>query len=153
MRFFRQALMLLAIALTSLGTASTATAQEKHKHDHPANGPHKGALAEWGDEEYHVEITFDHDKKQAVIYILDEKAKKAKPIDASEIIITVKAKPPVTLKLKATPEKDDPKGMCSRFIGTHDLFAKHKDFEGTVSGKVGNKPYSGDFKAKHSHDH
>lgn len=144
-------LMMLAIGFAAFIGSSTASAQEKHEH--PSAGPHKGVLAEWGDEEYHVELTFDHKNKMVVIYILDEKAKKAKPIAAAEVVLTIKGKPPVTLKVKANPEKDDPKGSSSRFAGTNELFGKHQDFEGTVSGKVGNKPYSGDFKAKHNHDH
>lgn len=151
MRFFRSGLLMLAVALMSLGGSQQSFAQDKHEH--PSAGPHKGALAEWGEEEYHVEVTFDHKAKAVIIYILDEKAKKAKPIAASEVVLTIKGKPPVTLKVKANPEKDDPKGTSSRFAGTHDIFGKHQDFQGTVSGKVGNKPYSGDFKAKHDHDH
>lgn len=142
---------LMALALASLLGSGKASAQDKHEH--PATGPHKGALAEWGEEEYHVEVTFDHKNKTAVIYILDGSAKKAKPIAAREIVLTIKGKPPVTLKVLAAPDKDDPQGSSSRFAGKHDLFGKHQDFEGTVSGKVGNKPYSGDFKAKHDHDH
>jgi hypothetical protein len=143
--------MLLAIGFALFIGTGSVRAQDKHEH--PSAGPHKGALAEWGEEEYHVEVTFDHKLKAVIIYILDEKAKKAKPIAASEVVLTIKGKPPVTLKVKANPEKDDPKGTSSRFAGTHDIFGKHQDFQGTVSGKVGNKPYSGDFKAKHDHDH
>lgn len=147
----RNWLIAMAIGVALLTGNSSVRAQEKHEH--PSAGPHKGVLAEWGEEEYHVEITFDNKNKLAVIYILDGSAKKAKPITSKEVILTLKQKPSVTVKLVADPEKTDPQGSSSRFVGKHDAFGKHQDFEGTVSGKVGNKPYSGDFKAKHSHDH
>lgn len=136
--------------LTALAAASMATAQDKG-HDHPTTGPHKGVLAEWGEEEYHVEIVFDSKAKLATIYILDGTAKKAKPIAVTEVTLTLKQKPPVTLKLKAMPEKGDPAGQASRFAGTNEVFGKNQDWEGTVSAKIGTKPYSGDFKSKHDH--
>ena len=53
--------------------------------DHPDRGPHGGALAEWGEEEYHAEFTADHANKQATIYILDGTAKKAAPVAAENV--------------------------------------------------------------------
>src|SRR2546423_14706006 len=52
------------------------------EHAHPTEGPHHGALAEWGDEEYHAEFTVDHKGKKATVYILDGTARKAAPIAA-----------------------------------------------------------------------
>jgi hypothetical protein len=133
-------------------------AQDKDKgakgggNGHAEFGPHHGALAEWGEEEYHVEVTFDHKAKQATAYVLDGSAKKAKPIDAKELILTLKQKPAVTVKLLASPQDGDPQGATSRFVAKHDAFGKHQDCEGTVSGKVGTKPYAGDFEHKHTHD-
>lgn len=158
MKFCNRLLGGLALA-TSLAVLTGVSAQEKGKtppakekgHDHPETGPHKGVLAEWGEEEYHVEIVIDNKTKEATVYILDGEAKKAKPIDVKEVTLTLKQKPAVTVKLKSKPDKDDPTGKSSRFVGTDDAFAKHQDFEGTVSAKIGTKPYSGDFKAKHSH--
>lgn len=159
MKFWNRALSGFALA-TALTVISTAAADDKQKsppaekgHDHPTVGPHKGVLAEWGEEEYHVELVFDDKNKQATIYILDGTAKKAKPIAVTEVTLTLKQKPPVTVKLKSTPDKGDPEGQSSRFVAKHDAFAKHQDLEGTISAKIGTKPYSGDFKAKHDHKH
>src|SRR5687767_13476253 len=72
------------------GTSKGETTTKKgHAHEHPDEGPHGGALAEWGDEKYHAEFTVDHGKKQATVYILDGSAKKAAPIEAKEITLTL----------------------------------------------------------------
>jgi hypothetical protein len=140
--------------LAAMAFLSGAAAQDKvkgidaGKHDHAEVGPHKGALAEWGAEEYHVEFTVDHKMKQATVYVLDGTAKTAKPIDAKELTLTLKFKPPVTMMLQASPQQGDPRAMASRYVGTHDGLANHRDIDGTISGKVRTQPYSGDFKSK-----
>lgn len=124
-----------------------------HGHDHPHEGPHGGALVEWGDEEYHAEFTVDHGKKQATVYILDGSAKKPAPIKVESItLVIMNVKPPATVTLKADPQKDDPASSASRFVGQHDALGKEMEFEGEISGKVGEKPYAGDFKEE-AHDH
>ena len=127
-----------------------------HAHAHPDEGPHHGALAEWGEEEYHPEFTVDHKTQEATVYILDGNAKKAKPIKAKSIGLALKLQPPVTLTLDAKPQQGDPEGASSRFVGKHAALAKEQEFEGTISGEVDGKPYSGDFKEKaggHGHKH
>lgn len=132
-------------------TGSDAAANTGHGHPH--DGPHEGALAEWGDEEYHAEFTVDHGKKQATVYILDGTAKSAPKVDPKEIgsvVLTIKATPPVRIELQADGQKTDARGIA--FSGTHDLLGKEMEFEGTISGKVTNKDYAGDF-AEKPHDH
>jgi hypothetical protein len=126
----------------------------KQAHDHPDHGPHGGALAEWGEEDYHVEFTVDHDKKTATIYILDETAKKASPIAVEDLILTLThVKTPVVIALKAQPDASDPPGKSSRFVAAHDVLGDKIEFKGEISGKVGDKPYSGEFVEKDDHDH
>jgi hypothetical protein len=125
-----------------------------HVHDHPDHGPHGGALAEWGEEEYHAEFTVDHAKKQATVYILDGSAKKAAPIAAETINLTLThAKPAVEITLKADPDKDDPKGKSSRFVGTHDKLGEERPFEGEISAKIDDKPYTGSFHEEEEDEH
>jgi hypothetical protein len=126
-------------------------APDGRKHDHGAEGPHGGAIAEWGEEEYHPEFTVDHATQEATVYVLDGSAKKAAPIDAKELTLTLKLSPPVTVALAAKPQEGDPAGKSSRFVGRHQEFGKDQEFAGTISGQVGGKPYSGDFKEE-SHD-
>ncbi len=123
-------------------------------HDHADTGPHKGALGEWGDDEYHFEFTVDHEKKQATIYILDGTAAKAAPIAGEEmLLILTHEKTPIKIALKAEREKDDPEGKSSRYVGVHDALGVEMEFKGEVSGKVGATPYRGDFAEKAGHDH
>src|SRR5262245_45141705 len=122
------------------------TEAPKDEHDHPDIGPHKGALAEWGDHDYILEFTVDHDTKEATIYVLDGKAQNAKPIPAKALTLGLKQSPPVTIPLEAKPLGTDPAGEASRFVGKHDALAEKKEFAGTISGEVAGKKYSGTFK-------
>ena len=143
--------VLLVAADGGLTTAVAAGGQKDKKKDDPHHekGPHGGPIAEWGDEKYHVEITVDNAKKTATAYILDGDAKKASPIKADSIKVTfTSVKPALQVVLKADPDKGDPKGSSSRFVGTNDKLADKIHLKGSVSGKVGDLPYAGDFELK-----
>lgn len=120
--------------------------------EHAHVGPHKGVVVEWGEEEYHLEVVTDPNAGTVTVYVYgnddDLKAGKARPIAAKSLVMTVKADKAVTLKLDASPQKGDPDGTASAFTGKHAVFGKDAKLSGTVSGKVGSKPYSGDFKQK-----
>jgi hypothetical protein len=139
------------------GDKKDAGGKDQEGDDHPDEGPHGGALAEWDHDRYHAEFTVDHKEKKATVYILDRKAKKAVPIDAQTVTVSLaNVKPPAVITLKADPQEDDPKGKSSRFSGTHDALGKEMEFEGEISGKVGDKPYAAEFKEEghggHKHD-
>jgi len=117
----------LAAAIMSRRAVISLNSEEATmaKDEHPTHGPHKGAIAEWGDQdEYHVEFTVDHAKKEATVYILGKDVKTAKPIKAKEITLTLKLSPPVTLKLAAAPEQADPPDTSSRFVGKDEVSGK-----------------------------
>lgn len=116
-------------------------------------GPNKGPVAEWGSEEYHLEVLQDAKAGTVTVYIygghddLDKGKKKA--IDSKTLTLVLKnTNPATTVKLEPAPEKDDPKGSSTKFTATNDVFKKEMKLSGTISGKVGTKPYSGDFKQK-----
>lgn len=115
-------------------------------------GPHKGPIAEWGDEEYHLEVVADAKTGDVTVYVYgdhDELAKgKAKAIDAKSLVLLLKTDPATTVKLEPKPAKDDPAGKSSVFVAKSDAFKTDKKLAGTISGKLGTKPYSGDFKQK-----
>lgn len=116
-------------------------------------GPHKGPVAEWGEEEYHLEVVADAKTGEVTVYVYgDHKALHkgtAAAIDAKTLTLSLKSSDPaVTVKLEAKPAKDDPKGKSSVFVGKNDAFKSEKKISGTIAGKLGTKPYSGDFKAK-----
>jgi hypothetical protein len=148
----RYALLLVALVIAAGCTDQPAKSdrpKKATKESHPSKGPHGGALAEWGEENYHAEFTVDHAKKQVIIYILDGSAKKAEPVAADTLTLTISnVKPPVQVTLKADPQDGDPKGQSSRFRGTHDALGTEMEFEGEIAGTVGGTPFSGEFKEK-----
>jgi hypothetical protein len=133
---------LTALALFA-GLGACATADEI--------GPNKMPVAEWGDEEYHLEVIPDAKAGTVTVFVygnhkeLHKGTKKA--IETKSLTVAFK-NPALTLKLEAAPEKDDPAGKTTKFVGKSDALGKLGKLEGTVSGKVGTKPYTGDFKQK-----
>ena len=114
-------------------------------------GPNKGPVAEWGEEEYHVEVVPDTKTGTVAVYIYgghtDLEKGTRKPVSKdTKITLTLKTEKPTVLKLEAAPEKDDPEGKCSKFTAKHDVFKKDMKWAGSLSAKVGDKAYSGDFK-------
>src|SRR5262245_42727798 len=145
----RTVLTLVAVAVLAI-LPTGIRSQEKKEHTHV--GPHKGPVAEWGEEYFHLEVVPDPKAGTVTVYVYgdhdDLHKGKAQPIDAQPLILTIKADKAVTLKLEPKPVKDDPAGKASVFVGKHDVFTKEMKLEGTISGKTGGKPYSGDFKQK-----
>ena len=139
---------MFGLALVGLiGGLSTQAARADH-HE----GPHKGILVEWGEEEYHPEIVVDKKTGDVTVWVYgthdDLHKKKLKAIDSKSLTIVLKTTPPTTVKLEPSPEKGDPKGSSTKFTGKNDVFKMDAKWEGTISGKVGTKPYSGEFKQK-----
>ena len=126
--------------------ASHATQARADDH----KGPHNGIVVEWGDEEYHPEIVVDKKAGTVTVFVYgnhnDLHKKKLKAIDSKSLTMVLKTTPATTIKLEPSPEKDDPKGSSTKFVAKNDVFTKDVKLEGTISGKVGTKPYSGDFK-------
>lgn len=139
---------MFGLALIGLlgGLPANATMRDDHV------GPHKGIVVEWGEEEYHPEIVVDQKAGTVTVYVYgthdDLHKKKLKAIDSKSLTLVLKTTPATTVKLEPAPEKGDPKGSSTKFTGKHDVFTKDMKWEGTISGKVGTKPYSGDFKQK-----
>ncbi|MCE9531177.1 MAG: hypothetical protein K8T89_08640 [Planctomycetes bacterium] len=135
---------MLVLALAAFTFFATTAKAEDHV------GPHKGAIVEWGEEEYHLELVPDAKTGILTVYVYggeaDLKKAKTKPIEAKTLVLAIKGGK--TLKLEAKPSKDDPEGKSSIFTAKDDLFTKDTKLEGSVSGKVGAKAYTGDFKQK-----
>ncbi len=118
----------------------------KEEHAHGA-GPHGGAVGAWGGGKYHVEFTVSHPDQEATVYVLGSDHKTAASINAKDgqLLLTIK-EPAFEVVLKAKPEKNDPEGTASRYVGKHEKLGKVQEFAGTISGEVDGAPYSGDFK-------
>jgi hypothetical protein len=142
---------MMAIGLAAMLGLVAGAGRAADDDDHV--GPHKGPVAEWGDEEYHLEVVPDTKTGDVTIYVYGNHSelhkKKMRAIDSKSLTIALKTTDPATIvKLEPKPSKDDPAGRSTVFVGKHDAFKTDKKIAGTVSGKVGTKPYSGDFKQK-----
>ena len=116
-------------------------------------GPHKGPVAEWGEEEYHLEVVADAKTGDVKVYVYgnhsDLHKGTAKAIEAKTITVSLKTTDtPTTVQLGAKPAKGEPEGKASAFVGKNEAFKTGKTLVGTIRGKLGTKPYSGDFKQK-----
>lgn len=132
----------------------TPTAPTAAKHDHLTTGPRGGPLAEWGDHQFHAEVTVDHETGTAVVYILDANAKVAVPITAKQLTLSLKLSEPTTLTLTPKPQPGDPAGKASAFEGTHPVLRTMRRLTGTVGGQFDGSRYSGSFaQAAHTDDH
>ena len=130
------------------GSKSDKGGKDDHAH---GTGPHGGAVADWGGGKFHIEFTVDHDKQEATVYILGSDAKKPVPIKAKDgqisgSITGVKDKGTFEVVLKADPQKSDPEGTSSRFVGKHEKIGVVQEFEGTIIGEDAGTPYTGKFK-------
>jgi hypothetical protein len=145
---------------------SSDAAADDHGHDHADGdshdhsveghahgvGPHDGTIADWGGGKFHVEFTVDHDKQQATVYVLGSDEKSATPIDAESIELSI-TDPEMQVTLAAQPQKGDPEGKSSRYVGTHEKLGVVQEYAGTMTGVVDGIPYSGDFKEEAHGDH
>lgn len=135
-------------------TPSNAVKEEPHGHPHGGHGegPHHGAVADWGGGKYHVEFTVDHDKQEATVYILGDDEKTAAPIKAANILLSIN-EPKFQVELAASPLDGEADGKSSRFVGKHESLGKVQEFAGSISGEVDGTPYVGDFKEEPHAEH
>jgi len=173
--FLLSGLMVLTAAVGCTPTGSTPqaapnaaddSATAEHGHDHAGSettdhsvkghahgiGPHDGTIADWGGGKYHVEFTVDHQKQQATAYVLGSDETTPSPIDAESIELSI-TDPRMQVNLQAQPQKEDPDGKSSRFVGTHEKLAVVQEYAGTLTGLVDGTPYSGDFQEEPHGDH
>lgn len=151
-RMFAMALVVGLAAGCGTGSGENKSGGESKQkgHEHPTEGPHHGALVEWEDEDYHIEVLADRGTGVVTAYVLGRDAKTAAPIGSDKLVLAIKD-PAVQVELKPTPEATDPKGKSSKFVGTLPEATKGRKLEGTIGGKVDGKPYSGEYSEKAVH--
>jgi hypothetical protein len=128
-------------------------AHDDDHHSHGA-GPHDGTLADWGGGKYHVEFTVDHDKKEAVIYVLGSDEKTAAPVKTADgkLLLTIR-EPAFQVELAARPLAGEVDGKSSCYGGTHESLGIVREFTGTISGEVDGTPFAGEFAEQPHGDH
>jgi hypothetical protein len=130
-------------------------AHDNDHHEHGA-GPHGGTIADWGGGTYHVEFTVDHDKKEALVYLLGADMKTPAPVKTGDgtLLLTIR-EPSFQVELSALPLPGETDGKASCYGGTHEKLGVVREFAGTISGEVDGTPFAGDFaeEAHGDHDH
>ena len=134
--------------------------QDDHGHAHASEGPHHGHLIEFGDEEYHGELTHDDATKTITVYLLGPDAKTAVTSSDTEIALNLVVNgEPLQAKLVAAPQEGEKAGEASRFTVVDEkvLEALEKPkTTGRVSVNIGGKSYTGTLDLSthpHGHDH
>ena len=120
------------------------------EHEEHGAGPHGGTIGEWGNGDYHIEFTVDHDKKESAVYVLGGDAKTPSPIKVAKLLLTIN-EPSFQVELVAQPLDGEAEGTSSRFVGTHESLGKVQEFAGSVTAEVDGTPYAGDFKEEAEH--
>ena len=143
-----------AFAEDKKSAPSKSAAKEAHGHAHASQGPHKGALIELGDEEYHGEIILDEKAHLVTIYLLGSNAKDSVPVAATEVVINLKhGDKPEQFKLKAVPQKSDPTGKSSRFsVKNSELIEDLHHAQAQLRVKISGKSFVGKITIG-DHDH
>jgi hypothetical protein len=142
---------------------TSASKADDHNHTHDGDnhhehgaGPHEGTLADWGGGTYHVEFTVDHDKKEALVYLLGADMKTPAPVKTGDgtLLLTIR-EPSFQVELSALPLPGETDGKASCYGGTHESLGIVREFAGTISGEVDGTPFAGDFaeEAHGDHDH
>jgi hypothetical protein len=166
------AMAILAAAFSAVGCSqappppqapakAAAVKDSDHGHSHDDGGhhghgagPHDGTLADWGGGTYHVEFTVDHNKKEAVIYVLGSDEKTAAPVKTADgrLLLTIR-EPAFQVELAARPLPGEAEGTSSQYGGTHENLGIVREFSGTISGEVDGTPFAGEFVEEPHGDH
>ena len=148
-----------SMAVQAFGAPPVAKpAAKADAHEHAEVGPHKGALIELGEEEYHAEFVLDEKTHTVSIFLMDGAVKNYVAIPAKEITVTLKHDGKTeSFKLKAKPQKTDPAGMSSMFTLTDEEFVEdlqHKGSDPRLLLKIDGKPFTAKIELDHKdHDH
>lgn len=149
------AICVASLAVQAFGAPPTAKADA---HEHAEVGPHKGALIELGEEEYHAEFVLGDKRHTVSIYLMDDEIKNYVAIPAKEITVTLKHDGKTeSFKLKAKAQKTDPAGLSSMFTLTDEEFVDdlhHRGSDPRLMLKIDGKPFTAKIELDHKdHDH
>lgn len=146
---------------------SQASAEAEHEHghghDHAAHGPNGGHLLEVGEEQYHVEVVFDKDKRTLTAFILGPDAKTAHPIAGETIDFDMEiGDKEHEIPLAAKPLEGEKDGKSSRFVAEGKAIPESVKAESDLNGHfhldIGEDHFHvdlthGDHDHDHDHDH
>lgn len=104
------------------GAQETTQSGNEHEHQHQSHreghthygaGPHGGTILELGGDDFHAELTINHDDHAIRIFLLKSDAKTPLPTKATEVILSIDGG--VRKQLPARPLESETGGESSRF--------------------------------------
>ena len=128
------------------GTVHKGHDEEGHAH---GEGPHGGTVADWGGGKFHVEFTVDHDKQEAIVYILGDDEKTATPIDAEEVTLQSKiqrSRLPSNPALRTEIQKARPRALSA----TMKILASSRNTRGRCQASSAELPIPTTLKSWHT---
>jgi hypothetical protein len=149
-------LWVLGVALIACGMAGVATASagDSATDAHPAQGPHRGSLIEFGDEEFHAELVHDDSTDTITIYVLDKKARRAVPVTARTVTLDIRAAGRShRYTLVANVRGTEGFGAASVFTASDNLLCQLLDVDGVsarLTIEIDGKSFVGQL-GKHAH--
>ncbi|QDT28084.1 hypothetical protein [Gimesia panareensis] len=139
---------------------ASAEAEHAHEHDHEHDhGPNGGHLLEVGEEQYHVEVVFDNDKRTLTAFILGPDAKSAHPIAGETIDFDLEVGDKEhEIPLAAKPLDGEKDGKSSRFVAEGKAIPESIKAESDLNGHfhldIGEDHFHVDLHHEgHDHDH
>jgi len=147
-------------------SAASAEAEHAHEHEHE-HGPNGGHLLEVGEEQYHVEVVFDNDKRMLTAFILGPDAKTAYPIAGESIDFDMEiGDKEHEIPLAAKPLEGEKDGKSSRFVAEGKAIPESVKAESDLNGHfhldigdnhfhvdLSHGDHAGHDHAEHDHDH
>ncbi|WP_417383088.1 hypothetical protein [Gimesia sp.] len=147
---------------------ASAEAEHAHGHDHGhEHGPNGGHLLEVGEEQYHVEVVFDNDKRMLTAFILGPDAKTAYPIAGDSIDFDMEiGDKEHEIPLAAKPLEGEKDGKSSRFVAEGKAIPESVKAESDLNGHfhldigdnhfhvdLSHGDHAGHDHSEHDHDH
>jgi hypothetical protein len=123
--------------------------EEEIDHSQHDPGPHGGTIFDIAGGKYHGEFKVDHAKKEATLWLFATDMKTPAPVKADKVRLVVSNTNP-KIEIDLLPADKSADGKTFTFTGKHDGFTTEQKYKGTVSFKVGDTPYSGDFEEEES---
>jgi len=124
---------------------------ESTGHSHV--GPNGGRLIVLGDEDYHAELTIDHEKAEATVCLLDQTGRNPVCVEQKEITLNFRCQgQPHQIRLTPVHFTRDTAAGSSCFRGTSDALRGECQLAGRLNVVIKGKPYTGHV-AHHEDDH
>ena len=150
----RLGVALIACGMAGAAGVARASAGDSAADAHPAQGPHRGSLIEFGDEDFHAELVHDDSTDTITIYVLDKEARRAVPVTTRTVTLDIRAAGRShRYTLVANVRGTEGFGAASVFTASDNLLCQLLDVDGVsarLTIEIDGKSFVGQL-GKHAH--